>query len=53
MTAADKRIDGAAANSDAAPKAKPADHPTGMEDLVASAWEAALKRKSIDRDADF
>jgi thioesterase domain-containing protein len=53
MTAADKRIDGAAANSDAAPKAKPADHPTSVEDLVASAWEAALKRKSIDRDADF
>jgi thioesterase domain-containing protein len=53
MTAADKRIDGSPGSSDAPSEAKPPDHPAGMEDLVASAWEAALKRKSIDRDADF
>jgi thioesterase domain-containing protein len=53
MTVADKRIDDSAANSDAGPKAKPAGPPSSIEDLVAMAWEAALKRKSIDRDADF
>jgi acyl carrier protein len=53
MTVAGKRIEGSAVSSDAAPKSIAADQPNSIEDLVANAWEAALKRKTIDRDADF
>src|SRR5580698_7032179 len=31
----------------------PVAHPADWEDVVAAAWEAALRRKPIDRDVDF
>jgi len=53
MTVPGKSTYGSAPTSCVVQKANPAEQPSSMEDLVANAWEAALKRKSIDRDEDF